>query len=143
MIATAFFFVLVFYAGLGLAHAVRDRYYIVPPYLHAFAVWVPVAIFFNYFCFTGLRKSRRDTLMIALIVFALQFILTAVYPSVDGYRGWVLFGILLGRLVGVHHPTADIETPLDPKRVVIGWLMLIIFVICFSPNPLEMEIIKY
>jgi membrane-associated protease RseP (regulator of RpoE activity) len=142
VIATGFFFLLVFYAGLGIAHAVRDRYYISPPYIHAFMVYVPLAIFFNYFCFAGLRKSRRDTLMIALLVFAVQFIITAVYPPTEGYRGWALFGILLGRMVGVHHPPAEIETPLEPKRVLIGWLMLFIFVICFSPKPLEMDIIE-
>jgi membrane-associated protease RseP (regulator of RpoE activity) len=141
IIASGFYIALLFYAGLGMVHAISDRYYIFPPYIHSFMVLVPLAVFFNYFCLQGLRKSKTDTIMIALIIFALQFLSTAVFPTVDGYRGWLLFGVMLGRFVGVHHPTSEIEVPLDPKRVVIGWIMLLIFVLCFSPKPLMLNII--
>ncbi len=141
IIATSFYVLLVFYSGLGIAHAVKDQYYYAPPHIHAFMVYVPIAIFFNYFCFQGLKLSPRDTLMISLSVFAVQFVATLIFPHVDGYRGWVLFGVLLGRLVGIHHPPAEIETPLDARRIAIGWLMIFIFIITFSPKPLLLDVV--
>jgi membrane-associated protease RseP (regulator of RpoE activity) len=145
IIATSFYILLVFYSGLGIAHAVKDQYYYEPPYnyVHAYMVVVPVAIFFNYFCFQGLKYSARDTLMISLLVFAVQFISTSVFPHIDGYRGWVLFGVLLGRFVGIQHPPAELEAPLDAKRIAIGWLMIVIFVITFSPKPLMFEVVTF
>jgi membrane-associated protease RseP (regulator of RpoE activity) len=143
IIATSFYILLVFYSGLGIAHAVKDQYYYQPPYIHAYMVFVPIAIFFNYFCFQGLKYSPRDTLMISLLVFAVQFISTSLFPHVEGYRGWVLFGVLLGRFVGIQHPPAEVETPLDPKRIAIGWLMILIFVITFSPKPLILEVVTF
>jgi membrane-associated protease RseP (regulator of RpoE activity) len=141
IIATSFYVLLVFYSGLGIAHAVRDQYYFSPPFIHAYMVFVPLAIFFNYFCFQGLKLSPRDTVMVALLVFAVQFASTSIFPEVDGYRGWVLFGVLLGRFVGIHHPPAEIETPLDPKRIAIGWIMILIFVLTFSPKPLLLDVV--
>lgn len=143
LIATSFYIVLVFYSGLGIAHAVQDQYYYHPPYIHAFMVFVPIAVFFNYFCFQGLKLGRRDTLMISLLVFAVQFISTSIFPEMDGYRGWVLFGVLLGRFVGIHHPPAEVETPLDAKRIAIGWFMILIFIITFSPKPLILDVVSF
>jgi membrane-associated protease RseP (regulator of RpoE activity) len=150
-IAASFFILLIFYSGLGLAHAVKDQgYYSVDSNVLEFSlafsiprffVWIPIAVFFNYFCFKALRKSRRDVLMIALLVFAVQFVLTAILPVVEGYRGWMLFGAVIARFVGIHHPPAEIEVALDPKRVVIGWIMLLIFIVCFSPKPLMFDTI--
>jgi membrane-associated protease RseP (regulator of RpoE activity) len=142
LIATSFYILLVFYSGLGIAHAVRDQYYYHPPYIHAFMVYVPISIFFNYFCFQGLKLGSRDTLMISLLVFAVQFVSTSLFPDVDGYRGWVLFGVLLGRFVGIHHPPAELESPLDGKRIAIGWLMIVIFIVTFSPKPLILEVVS-
>jgi membrane-associated protease RseP (regulator of RpoE activity) len=141
LIATSFFILLVFYSGLGMAHAVKHQYYEYPPYIHAYMLYVPLAIFFNYFCFHGLKLPKKDTLMLSLLVFALQFIMTSVFPQVDGYRGWVLFGVLLGRFVGIHHPPAEIETPLDSSRIAIGWVMIAIFIVCFSPKPLILDVV--
>jgi hypothetical protein len=41
-------------------------------------------------------------------------------------------------LAGVEHPRAEIEEKLDTNRQLLGWIALIIFVICFSPVPIEM-----
>ncbi len=140
IVATVFFILLIFYAGLGFANVHTDKGMLFN-FVPEIVVWVLLAIWFNYFCFKGLGWSERNTIMIALVVFAVQFTLTAVFPSVDGYRGWLLFGMIVGRFIGVSHPPAEIEKPLDTKRIILGWLMLIIFILCFSPQPLTIELI--
>ena len=63
-------------------------------------------------------------------------------PGIKGYEGWILFAFILGRLLGVEHPPSEVEQPLDRSRVIIGWLALLIFVLCFSPAPIRLAILE-
>ena len=74
--------------------------------------------------------------MYALIMFAALFVLSWLYPNLEGYSGWLVFGFLIGRFIGIQHPPSEIEEPLDTKRIILGWLSLLIFIICFTPAPL-------
>ena len=127
-IAVGFFCALLFYAGLG---------YIKPFQPYEDLVWsVPLYIAFLFFALKGLKKGNQTTLMYALIIFAGQFTLSMIYPQLEGFHGWLIFGVLIGRLLGVYHPKSPIEEPLDLKRQILGWIALIIFVISFTPAPL-------
>jgi len=79
----------------------------------------------------------RDTIMYTLLVFGLQFSLTVVHPTLHGYSGWLLFGLVLGSFLGIQHPPSEIEEPLDDKRKILGWIAIVIFIICFTPKPIE------
>lgn len=121
-----------FFAGLG---------YISPAEPTEELLWrIPLFIGFNYLCLTGLKSSKVNTLMYALGIFAFQYLLVTTFPDLHGYSGWLLFVFLIGRFVGVAHPPSEIEEPLDDTRKILGWLALLIFVLCFTPNPLEVAI---
>jgi hypothetical protein len=77
--------------------------------------------------------------MYAIVIFAVQFLVVWIFPTVNGYTGWLLFGLIVGRFLGIQHPPSEVEIPLDEKRKILGWIALIIFVICFSPAPLEIK----
>ncbi|TRX61695.1 site-2 protease family protein [Fulvivirga sp. M361] len=127
-IAVTFFFGLLFYAGLG---------YVTPFQPYEELLWsVPLYIAFLFFALKGLKKDNQTTFMYALIIFAVQFVVTMFNPGIEGFQGWLLFGLLIGRFLGVYHPKSPEEEPLDTKRVILGWLTLIIFIISFSPAPL-------
>jgi hypothetical protein len=55
--------------------------------------------------------------------------------SLHGFSGFLPFIFLLGRFLGIYHPEVEIDEPLDFKRKLLGWLTLIIFILCFSPYP--------
>jgi hypothetical protein len=38
-------------------------------------------------------------------------------------------------VLGVYHPDAEHDTPLDWKRKALGWFALGVFIICFTPTP--------
>jgi membrane-associated protease RseP (regulator of RpoE activity) len=133
IIATIVFVSLVFYAGLGSANVHTDK--------DSLYVNILMTIVFNFLCLRGLRMPTKDTIMYALVMFATQFVIVAVFPAVNGYRLWSLFALLIGNFMGVHHPPAEIEKPLDGPRIALGWLSLAIFVICFSPTPFILEVI--
>lgn len=73
--------------------------------------------------------------MLALLTVTIQLGISLLDSTIDGYSGFLVFGFLIGRVLGVYHPPTDDLTPLSPSRKVVGWLALIIFVLCFSPKP--------
>ncbi len=130
-IASTFFVGLLFYSGLG---------YVSPYDPYDQLLWsVPIYVAFLYLALKGLKRSNQATLMYALIIFSTQFLIALKAPSIQGFQGWLLFGLIIGRLVGVYHPKSPVEEPLDMKRQVLGWLALLIFIISFSPVPLSIS----
>jgi len=134
LISSGVFLIFVFYAGLGVInpHDVNQD-------LTDLVLYIPLYIFFLYIIFFSFSKDAKNRLMIAVVVFALQFLTSYIYPEVQGYRGWLVFAFLLGRVLGVYHPPTLIEEPIGTNRQILGWIALVIFIISFSPQPLIIE----
>jgi hypothetical protein len=94
-----------------------------------------------FFALTSLQLRRRDTLMYSLLIVAGQFVVMLLWPNVKGYFGWFLLALIFSKMVGVYHPPSEIEQPLDGKRIILGWLSLLIFVLCFTPIPIVLNVI--
>jgi membrane-associated protease RseP (regulator of RpoE activity) len=135
LIARIFFLVLVFYSGLGLTY--------IDPALPQEDLMMGIAgyLLFLYLAFRGLNLQFTETIMYVLLMFAFQFLLMVYMPGIKGYEGWLLFAFVIGRFVGVEHPPCEIEQPLDANRVMLGWIALVMFVLCFSPAPFQLQII--
>jgi len=129
IIATVFFIAFLLYAAIG-AFNVHDP----EGKLH---IWIPMAALFLYTVLSGLGLSKRDTLMYALIILAFLLLMSWFFPTVTGYSGWLLWVFVLARGIGIQHPPSELEEPLDTKRVILGWIALAIFIISFSPMPLQ------
>jgi membrane-associated protease RseP (regulator of RpoE activity) len=128
-IASIVFLAFLFYAGLGFVHPADG--------LTVLIYKIPLFIGFMFLSMRGLGLSKRDTLMYALGIFVIQYGLVTVFPYVRGYSGWLLFSFLIGRFIGIQHPPSEIEETLSPARIALGWFALLIFILCFAPNPLE------
>lgn len=85
--------------------------------------------------FRSISENRTTTWLLALSVVAGQFLVSFLFPAAEGYPGFLLFILILGRFLGVYHPDTQDEKPLSTGRVILGWLTLLIFVLCFSPKP--------
>jgi membrane-associated protease RseP (regulator of RpoE activity) len=124
----------IFYAGLGYFNAYEfttqdtQMFFILIGKFAAF-------ILFNYFCFSRITDNPMTNWLIALSIVSLQLFISYFFPTIEGYSGFLAFGFMLGRFLGVYHPTTSDITPLTLERKILGWLALIIFVICFSPKP--------
>ena len=133
-VAPALFIVFAFYAGLG---QYKPADFAVPTdeaffsELGSFALYV----FFLYLAFSRISENRMTSLVVALSVVATQLLVSWRWPEVNGYAGFLVFVFVLGRFLGVYHPETQVDQPLDRKRQIIGWIALIIFVLCFSPRP--------
>lgn len=131
VIATIAFVALLLYSCVG-----QIDVYDTPSRL---VIWMIGGALFLYTVLLGIGMSRRDTVMYAMLLFALIFAGSWLFPDVKGYSGWILFVFVLGRFVGIPHPPSDIEEPLDAKRKVLGWIALIIFIVSFSPAPIVLK----
>lgn len=88
-----------------------------------------------YVSFSRVTKSVKSNLIIALSVILLQLCVSFLFTNVEGYSGFLAFSVLLGRFLGIYHPPVFDKKPLNTTRVVLGWISLLIFVLCFSPYP--------
>jgi membrane-associated protease RseP (regulator of RpoE activity) len=82
------------------------------------------------------RRSSHVTLLMVLMAIALTF----------WSRSWLVWTVLMVTMLmlfGRHHPsTADEHVPLDGTRVMLALFALFMFVVCFTPAPIEpLEII--
>ncbi|MDX1671011.1 MAG: site-2 protease family protein [Balneolaceae bacterium] len=93
--------------------------------------------------FLLLRRAYRDEHKWIAPVMVLSLALSAGYLFL--YVGnltthsslvWIFWSFFLAFLVGIEHPPALYERPLDPKRRLLGWLSMGIFILCISLNPL-------
>lgn len=127
-IASGVFILFLFYTGLGYAHPSEP--------LEDLLMKIPIALLFGFFSLKGLGLPARETIMITLGIFVVQYLTVTLFPTAKGYSGWIVFAYVIGRFIGVQHPPSDDETPLSLGRKILGWVALIIFVLCFAPNPL-------
>jgi membrane-associated protease RseP (regulator of RpoE activity) len=134
IVAPMLFTAFVFYAGLGFFR-VSD-----------FAT-ADDTVFFNtlwnlvlyvgalFLAFSRINNQPVTALLMALAVVLAQLGVAYVFPAAEGYIGFMFFAVVLGRFLGVYHPETEHDEPLDTKRKLLGWLALIIFILCFSPKP--------
>ena len=135
IISRVFFILFIAYAGVGVIspHGAPG----VEPMSNL--VYIPIYVFFLYYLLAKVSPDKRTRLLIAVSIFAFQYLIGQFYPNLKGYYGWLLFAYIIGRVVGVDYPPALIDEPLDQNRKIIGWLALIIFLISFSLQPLIVE----
>ena len=124
----------VFYAGLGFYNLDEMQRLFYEGGFRALLNFL-FYIFFIYLCFSKITKNMQTNWIIALSIILLQFGVSYILPSFEGYSGFLVFAFLLGRVLGVYHPPVENDKPMDLTRVIIGWLSLLIFVLCFSPYP--------
>ena len=138
IISRVLFTAFLFYAGLGLL-SIRDLEEVSAGGLLNFTFYMALYVFFLYVCAVSMFRRKNDRLLFAMIIMASQFLLASFF-NVEGYNGWLLFGLIIGRFLGVDHPKTPENSPLSLNRKIIGWIALVIFILCFSPRPLIFEV---
>ncbi|WP_375419272.1 site-2 protease family protein [uncultured Hymenobacter sp.] len=128
-LSTLFFTGFIFYAGLGLFSLSTDR--------ETWLYWAAPYALYLFVVFRRVLPGWRRAVLLGGAVWLAQLALTLAVPGVLGNPGWLVFGLVLSRLTGIYHPPAPNESPLSPGRRVLGWLLIGIFVLCFTPTPFK------
>lgn len=80
----------------------------------------------------GMRLAMTIGLM------ALQFGANLLFPDIQPNGLWLVYVLLSVTMIGLDHPASLEEAPLNLGRKVLGWLAILIFLLCFSFNPFEL-----
>jgi membrane-associated protease RseP (regulator of RpoE activity) len=126
-ISIAVFILFLGYAGLGIISPMMP--------FEELLIRIPLYVGFLYICFSRAGFTTQSKITIALTIAAVQYVFAFIAPEWEGYQGWLFYGFLLGRVMGLRHPEVSGFQALDSKRKMIGWLAILIFVLCFTPKP--------
>ena len=137
IISRVLFTAFLFYAGLGWV-TTADLPNNSMEAMSNFVISIALYLFVVYWSAFSVFKQKRDRLLFATVLFTVQFFVASIF-KVEGYTGWLLFSILIGRFIGVDHPPVVDNSELSIGRKILGWVALIIFVLSFSPQPLVIE----
>ncbi len=121
----------IFYAGLGIINPFHT--------IDELLIRIPLYIGFLYVCYRKTSLPTQTKWALILSIVSVQYIMVNVWVGLEGYSGWLLFGLLLGRLMGIEHPEVSGHKKLDQRRQLLGWLAIVIFILCFTPQPFIME----
>lgn len=94
---------------------------------------------FTIYVFSKIFRDRRWHIIAigAGLMFGLQAVLKFNFPDWEVNPLWLLYTFLVVRVIKLDHPPARLEQPLDLPRKILGWLAIVIFVLCFTPNPVQ------
>jgi len=73
----------------------------------------------------------------ALLIMGIGLPAMGAFPGFRGYGGWLIFALLVAFL-GVHHPEPlNAVGKLDARRAAVGWIAMLVLVVCFTPLPVS------
>jgi membrane-associated protease RseP (regulator of RpoE activity) len=121
-----------FYAGLGAPYPITAEY---DPFLMGKLSENLIMLGILYLSVSKVFEKTSSNLALALSIFALQYVLKIAFPAIQGNQGWTIFGLVLGRFLGIYHPDVDDNRGLSPLRIGIAVFSLLVWIICFIPKP--------
>ncbi|MFN3403115.1 MAG: site-2 protease family protein [Cytophagaceae bacterium] len=137
-ISPVIFAMFVYIGGLGVFTMPTIYEDFIPVHsMDNFLIFTVVYLGFLYIVFSRVSIRPLNNFLIALAVFSAQLVTGLLFPDVKGFLGWLIFAAIIGKFIGIYHPPAEIEEELDTKRKVLGWISFVVFILCFTPNPIE------
>lgn len=100
-----------------------------------------IARFFFVFLLVLGLPSVLDGLIRGISSYFVTQPLNQVIPFAQySWSGWFLWALISFYMVKLYHPPVPDESPLDQKRITVGWLALAVFVLCFSFSPFTISV---
>ncbi|MEZ4827849.1 MAG: site-2 protease family protein [Bacteroidia bacterium] len=90
-------------------------------------------------CFSQLlgRDRWQETGLMALIFFLVQMIIKLNIPAWEPNFIWIFYSFLVIRFIKPDHPAALYEHRVNLPRQILGWVAIVIFILCFTPTPIR------
>lgn len=92
----------------------------------------------GHIAYAMLGERHRYVSRILVVVLAVLGLSSLL--GFSGWEGWLVWAILMLVLGIKHPPVLYWESPLDPRRTVIGLVSLAIFIITFIPSPFKISL---
>jgi membrane-associated protease RseP (regulator of RpoE activity) len=141
-ISISFFTAFLFLAGVGMFkdNLLGINFFTAEPF--EMVLFAGAYVYFLYSMYERVFMHDKITaVLFATSIFAGQFLVEQFFPTWHGFNGWMVFAYIVGRFLGLEHPPAMHEESLNVKRKILGWIALVIFVLCFTPEVFKMQLI--
>jgi len=137
IVARGFFLVVMVLAGLGAIPLIQTLLMDTdaPLVLTSWLVWALISL---VLIGRGFRMEAAWTFGGWLFVLLADLLLLVAFdPSIfSGFTIWIFWALFIVFLVKIEHPPVALEEPLTPGRKILGWICMILFLLCISPNPI-------
>jgi membrane-associated protease RseP (regulator of RpoE activity) len=135
--AQAFVFLLLWSGGIGFMDEVRPALADMGAGWGALS-WPILALLFYAYLYRPLGRRHKQIAAGALGLLLGVVGAVAIGPALTqfGYTGWLVWTLLIIFLIRVEHPPVVQRNQLTPTRRVLGYLAIVIFLLCFSLRPL-------
>ncbi len=122
-----FFVLFIVFAGFG----------VITPSLTINQLLLFGTLYFIYLnlVFSYITPEFGKRLLLVIWVFLLQYVGSHFIDVRLNSYVYLLFGLVVGRFLGIDHPPANEEVKLGFGRKVLGWFAIAIFVVSFSSSP--------
>lgn len=96
-------------------------------------------LMFVIYVFTHIlgRQRWQPVALASAGLFLAQMAIKWIYPSIEVNPLWLLYSFLVIRVIKLDHPKAFFEHRVNRPRQLLGWLAIAIFVLCFTPRPIQ------
>ena len=71
----------------------------------------------------------------SLVISTLTILWMGEIRFTTGYGVWLFFSMLILFFIKIDHPPVMVEIELGTGRKILGWLTMLIFILCISPTP--------
>lgn len=85
------------------------------------------------------RVITRTSFAILIVMGLAGFLPLLGINTPVGWTGWLFWAMILFFVIKVDHPQINDSTQLDSNRKLLGWLSIIILVLCFSSAPFQIK----
>ncbi len=138
IIARSFVFLLLFSGGMGFIDEIQPSLYEMGT-LWGHGTWLLLAaIFYGYLY--RIFGGRHQPILAALggLMAAVGGAAALGPPLMEfGYTGWLVWTLLIVFFIRVEHPPVRQTQSLTPTRRVLGYMAIVIFILCFSLRPIS------
>ena len=125
------FMIMVIVSGVGVIP--------LAPLDFGFVISLTLYCLFLLLVFHSFEANFRRRFLLVIWVIIIQLFISRYWPAAGEYGFYLFFALLIGRFLGVDHPRALMDEPLNSARKVLGWIALLVFVISFTPRPIYLE----
>ncbi|MEO0898193.1 MAG: site-2 protease family protein [Bacteroidota bacterium] len=98
-----------------------------------------VYLIFLTFVMSKLVRKDQPIFLLGLILGTLiaQIAIKWLVPTINGNFLWLLYSFMAVQFIGLDHPPAEREHKLSLSRQIMGWVAIVIFILCFTPVPVD------
>lgn len=136
-LARGFIILLLISGSIGFMESVAPALSDTAPWADqaAWGVLAGILYFYLYRTFKGAHRYIAPVLLGVLLITAVSRGVPAM-PEYLGYSGWLVWTLLIVLLIRVEHPPVVRPNALTPRRRLLGYLSIAIFILCFSLRPI-------